>query len=652
MPDGVRMYNVTRTRRAGMFPWQEEGLMTFSFSLGQLIQKLCQRTVTECTGFSPVTRVAYHGEVTPRRPAIIHGSTVVSYAELENRSTHIAEHLRAAGVGPQACVGLFFERSPDFVIAALAVLKAGAAYLPIDSAIPADRRAFMLSDSGTTVVLTHRGKARDVPAGPWRILEFEGLAQPPTRRRAPAPVQLTPEPDSLAYVIYTSGSSGRPKGVEITHANLVNLVEWHVQAFDVTPADRASQVAGLGFDAAVWEIWPHLAAGCSVHIADELTRRSPAALRDWLVAEAITISFVPTVLAEQLLHVAWPTQTALRTLLTGADTLNGRPSPELPFTLVNNYGPTECTVVATSGVVATRAAEDRRPSIGRPITNTTALILDDSLHMVTPGKPGELCLAGPSVGRGYRNNPDLTRASFVSVTLPSGGEVRVYRTGDRVRLLENGEIEFLGRADDQIKIRGYRVELGEIAAWLSRYPGITACTVSTRSVDALDACLVGYVVVADGATPHATDIRNYLSVRLPDYMIPTSIVSVASLPTTPNGKIDRAALPAPTPDNLLPGHAAPPEASPTDDLQQRIGALVTSLLYRSETGYSEIDAHQNFFLLGGHSMLGVQLVSRIRQAFGVKLTLRQLFGGPTVAAVSAEVERLLAQTPSGAEKVS
>ena len=197
------------------------------------------------------------------------------------------------------------------------------------------------------------------------------------------------------------GSTGRPKGVEITHANLVNLVEWHVQAFDVTPVDRASHVAGLGFDAAVWEIWPHLAAGCSVHIADELTRRSPAALRDWLVAEAITISFVPTVLAEQLLHVAWPTQTALRTLLTGADTLNGRPSHELPFTLVNNYGPTECTVVATSGVVATRAAGDRRPSIGRPITNTTALILDDSLHMVTPGEPGELCLAGPSVGRSY-----------------------------------------------------------------------------------------------------------------------------------------------------------------------------------------------------------------------------------------------------------
>jgi amino acid adenylation domain-containing protein len=626
--------------------------MTSHSPLGQLIQKIRRRTVTERTDFSPVTRVAYHAKVAPRQPAVVHGSTVLSYAELENRSNHIAEHLRAAEVGPQACVGLFFERSPDFVVAALAVLKAGAAYLPIDPAIPVDRRGFILSDSEATVVLTQRDKARDLPTGPWCTLELEDLAQPPARQRAPAPVQLTPAPDSLAYVIYTSGSTGRPKGVEITHANLVNLIEWHVRAFDVTPTDRASQVAGLGFDAAVWEIWPHLAAGCSVHIADELTRRSPAALRDWLVAEAITISFVPTVLAEQLLHVAWPTQTALRTLLTGADTLNGRPSHELPFTLVNNYGPTECTVVATSGVVATRAAGDRRPSIGRPITNTTALILDDSLHMVAPGEPGELCLAGPSVGRGYRNNPDLTRASFVSVALPSGPEVRVYRTGDRVRLLEDGEIEFLGRADDQIKIRGHRVELGEIAAWLHRYPGITACTVSPRSVDTLDTCLVGYVVVADGATPHATDIRHYLSVRLPDYMIPTSIVSVASLPTTPNGKIDRSALPAPTPDNLLPGHAAPLETSPADDLQQQIGALVTSLLYRPETGCSEIDAHENFFLLGGHSMLGVQLVSRIRQAFGVKLTLRQLFGGPTVAAVSAEVRLLLAQTSSSAEKVS
>jgi amino acid adenylation domain-containing protein len=613
--------------------------MTSDLLGGRLMQKFRRRAemgmAVDC---SPVTRVAAHAEVAPERPAVVQGGTVLSYAELQARSSQLARHLHAAGVGTGSCVGLLFERSPDFVVAALSVLKAGAAYLPLDSEIPAERAAFILADSAASVLLTHRGKARGFSTGQCRVLELENL--PLATHGADPPAHTRPRPEELAYVIYTSGSTGRPKGVEITHANLGNLVQWHLEAFAVTAADRASQVAGLGFDAAVWEIWPHLVAGATVHIADELTRRSPAALRDWLLAEAITISFVPTVLAEQLLHAAWPARTALRVLLTGADTLNSRPTQQLPFTLVNNYGPTECTVVATSGVVAREAEGDRRPSIGRPILNTTALILDHWLRTVTPGEPGELYLAGASVGNGYRNNPELTRASFVSMPLPSGRRVPAYRTGDRVRALDNGEIEFLGRADDQIKIRGYRVELGEVGAWLSRYPGVLACIVAVRQPDS---CLVGYVVLADGATPDATEIRHYLSGRLPDYMVPTSIVAVTSLPMTPNGKIDRSALPAPGPDNLLPGHIPDVESSPTADLQERVSALVGSLLRRAEVG-----AQENFFLLGGHSMLGVQLVSRIRQDFGVTLTLRQLFNAPTVAAVSTTVGHLLA----GTEQVS
>ena len=442
--------------------------------------------------------------------------------------------------------------------------------------------------------------------------------------------------------------------MEITHANLLNLIDWHVAAFGVTPADRAGQVAGLGFDAAAWEIWPTLAAGATLHIADELTRRSPQALRDWLVAEKITISFVPTVLAEQLLHADWPAGTALRTMLTGADTLHRRPAADLPFVLVNNYGPTECTVVSTSGIVmpgnaTTASAQDGPPSIGRPITNTTALILDPDLRPVPPGEPGELCLGGALVGRGYRNDPQLTASRFVTYSPPSGPAMRVYRTGDRARLLPSGEIAFMGRLDDQIKIRGYRVEPGEIVGCLDRYPTIQASAVVVRNGPPGQAteepALVAYVVVEGMARPAASDLREYLAARLPDYMIPAKYVALASLPTTANGKLDKSALPAPTAENLLrDAHVAKATApansaekgSADSAVESRLTAIIASLL-----GQPTVARDQNFFLIGGHSMLGVQLVARIRDTFGVKLALRQLFSAPTAAALSAEVKRLL-----------
>ena len=284
----------------------------------------------------------------PRRPA---PDGRLTRGELDDHSNRLAAYLREAGAGPERCVGLFLDRSADFVVAALAVLKAGAAYLPLDPSTPPERVAFILADAGAPLLLTHRGQARGLSPAGCRVVELDGPEAAAIAARPASFAREDPAPQSLAYVIYTSGSTGRPKGVEITHANLLNLVDWHNSAFGVTAADRASQVAGLGFDAAGWEIWPHLAAGASLHIADESTRRSPQALRDWLVAEGITVSFVPTVLAEQLLHATWPAGTRLRALLTGADTLHRRPPAGLPFALVNNYGPTECTVVATSGTV-------------------------------------------------------------------------------------------------------------------------------------------------------------------------------------------------------------------------------------------------------------------------------------------------------------
>ena len=585
------------------------------------------------TAASIGARIALHAASVPDRVAVADGGVSFSFAVLDRRASRLATLLTDAGAGPERCVGLLFERSADFVVAALAVLKTGAAYLPIDSATPADRAAFMLSDAEAPLLLTHRRKVHDCPRGDWRIIEIDDLDLP---ARESVPVESDPE--SLAYVIYTSGSSGRPKGVEISHANLLNLIDWHVAAFSVTPADRASQVAGLGFDAAVWEIWPHLAAGASLHIADEVTRRSPQTLRDWLVAQRITISFVPTVLAEQMLHADWPADTSLRMLLTGADVLHRRPATGLPFTLVNNYGPTECTVVATSGVVAPSPNGDGPPSIGHPISNTVALVLDEHLWPVRDGEPGELCLGGALVGRGYRNQPELTASRFVSHSPTPGQSLRVYRTGDRALRLPNGEIAFLGRLDEQIKIRGYRIEPGEIVAALHRYPGVQAsAVVALDSANGL--ALTAYIVAAGNARLTASDLREFLAAHMPDYMIPTQLVKLAALPTTANGKLDRAALPAPRADNLLPNREQATAPSATNSVQPKIAALVASLLDQPT-----VAADDNFFMIGGHSMLGVQLVARIRELFGVKLTLRQLFGAPTVAGLSAEVARLVEES--------
>jgi amino acid adenylation domain-containing protein len=583
-------------------------------------------------------RVAGHALASAERIALDDGKTRLSFAELHQRSTQVAARLLDAGVPAESCIGLFLDRSADFVVAALGVLKAGAAYLPLDPSTPVDRIGFILGDAGAPLVLTHRGKSRELTKLPCPLLELEALQDESSS------VALTghadhaaPSLDRLAYVIYTSGSTGQPKGVEITHGNLLNLIEWHQAAFNVTAADRASQVAGLGFDAAVWEIWPHLTAGASVHFADEATRRSPALLRDWIVAQQITISFVPTVLAEQLLHSDWPANTQLRTLLTGADTLHRRPRAGLPFKLVNNYGPTECTVVATSGVVTAESATDAAPSIGRPISDTTALILDEQLQPVAAGEPGELCLAGSLVGRGYRNNPQLTVSQFVQFTVRPGESLRIYRTGDRARLLENGEITFLGRVDDQVKLRGYRIELGEIVASLNRFLGVEGSAAIVRDDGGAGPQLVAYVVAAAEKRINAVDLREFLAARLPDYMIPSVFVKLDALPVTANGKLDKASLPAPTAQNVMDQPKPAVAREPGLGLEGRIGEMVAALL-----GQPTVARDVNFFMAGGHSMLGVQLAARIRDTFGVKLNLRQLFGAPTIAALSAEVEKMSA----------
>ena len=572
----------------------------------------------------------------PEALALKAGAGAMTYGELDRNANRLAHYLIAFGVGPESIVAICLDRSLDSVVSALAVLKAGGAYLPLDPAYPRERLAFMLNDAQPTVLLTKQEMAAQLPTGAWRVVDIDRDGPAIERYPTDSPANQSTSED-LAYVIYTSGSTGEPKGVEVTHSSLMNLVSWHQRAFDVTPADRASHLAAVGFDASVWETWPYLTAGASLHLPDEDTRVSPDRLRDWLVTEEITISFLPTVLAERAMTLEWPTNTALRFLLTGADTLHRFPPANLPFKVINNYGPTECTVVATSGTVEPGVSRDALPTIGWPIANTKVYILNEQLQQVTAGAPGELYIGGAGVARGYLHRPELTAEKFIqnpfSHPFDQDLDPRLYKTGDIARYLPNGEIAYVGRVDDQIKVMGYRIEPNEIVAVLNRHPEVQASVVVARDIACNERQLAAYVVLNTEAQVTAEDLRGFLRVELPDYMVPSVFVRIESLPATQNGKVDKNALPAPDAENTLWDEVF---TSPRTPLEERLAAMLSSLL-----GIEAVSVHDNFFLLGGHSLLGTQLIGQIRGAFGVDLALRSLFDAPTIGELAQEIERLL-----------
>jgi amino acid adenylation domain-containing protein len=579
--------------------------------------------------------VAERAAAAPDTPALISGSKVVTYRELDARSNQIAHYLIALGVGPKApnnIVGLCLDRSVNAVVFALGILKAGAAYLPLDPAYPSERLVVMLNDARPRVLITEQSIAERLPNGSWPTITID-CDGPEILRQATDPSIGDITGEHLAYVIYTSGSTGQPKGVEVTHQNLMNLVEWHQDAFQITANDRASLLAGVGFDAAVWETWPYLTAGSTLHLPDESTRLSPELLRDWLVAEEISVSFLPTALAERVLTLEWPTHTALRYLLTGAETLRRFPSSNLPFQLVNNYGPTECTVVATSGIVLPESRVHKLPTIGRPIANTQVYILDQSLNEVPAGAAGELLIGGAGVARGYLNQLELTSEKFIPDPFSPEPGPRLYRTGDLARYLDNGEIEYLGRIDDQIKILGHRIEPNEISAALDRHPAIQSSVVTTREDGCCEKRLVAYVVLNSSAQTSAVELQEFLGERLPRHMVPSVYVRLELLPLTQSGKLDRAALPAPDLENTLGNEAF---TAPRTPIEKRLAVIVCSLLE-----LEQVSVNDNFFLLGGHSLLGTQLIGQVRGTFGVELALRTLFDSPTIEQLAFEIERLV-----------
>ncbi|HEY4588251.1 MAG TPA: amino acid adenylation domain-containing protein, partial [Thermoanaerobaculia bacterium] len=489
----------------------------------------------------------------PDAPAVVDAAgRALTYGELGERSGRLAGHLRSLGVGPDSIVAVRMERSPEVLIAQLGVLKAGAAYLSLDPSHPGERLAFMLEETAAPVVLTR-----------------EVLNDPEIALQDPLPA-VAVEPDQLAYVLYTSGSTGRPKGVQIPHRGLRNLVGWSLRTYGMGPEDRYAQVASLGFDLSVWDIWTCLASGATLHLAAEEARLDPPRLAAWMAERGITLSFLPTPLAEALLADGGPRIPSLRWLLVGGDRLRLHPEPGSGFSMSNLYGPAEASVVTSAGRVPPRRRGEAgpAPTLGRPIGGLRVRLLDRSLRPVPPGSVGELWVGGPALARGYLGDPARTAERFLPD--PWGSGERLYRTGDLCRFRRDGEIEIVGRADHQVKIRGQRIEPGEIEAALAALPGVREAVVVAR-----EGRLVAYLT-GDAA---ADELRSSLRERLPDSMVPAAFVTLGALPLTPNGKVDRQALSsmgaAPEPPGAAEAYQAP--RTPAEEVVAGIWAELLGL---------------------------------------------------------------------------
>ncbi len=559
----------------------------------------------------------------PDAIAVQDGELRLTYLELARYASGLAARLIRRGVGQDDVVAVYAGRSAELVVAELSVLLAGAAYLPLDPAHPTRRISELLALSGAAAVIS-TGPLSSDEALRGHDLEVVDLGKVP-----PEPLAVPAKLDdaTLAYVIYTSGSTGRPKGVAVSHGSLANLIRWRQQAYPMGPHDRAMLMSSPGFDASVWDTWPILAVGGTLVIPPAEVRISASALVTWLADERITSTLLPTPLAEAVLDEPWPSRAAIRVIHTGGSALMRGVPPGLPFTLVNLYGPTECTVAVTSTAVLPGGPVP--PPIGFPVDGARCYVLD-GLDPVPDGEAGEMCLAGTCVARGYLGDPATTSRFFVpDITVP--GE-RMYRTGDKVRRRADGSFEYLGRFDDQVKIRGFRIEPGEVAAVLRQHPAVRESFVAAERSGPADPRLIGYV--AADATP--AELIDFAAARLPYYMVPAAIVVLPALPVTPSGKVDRAALPAP--DRAAAGLAEAATARLQTPTQHALAGIVAGLL-----GDVQVGAADDFFALGGNSLLVGRLAAEIAAQQAVTLSLADVYRAPTVSAIAALIDERAGQ---------
>nr|WP_283099539.1 non-ribosomal peptide synthetase [Pseudomonas sp. MWU15-20650] len=556
-------------------------------------------------------RIEAQAALTPDAVAAVHQGRQLTYAELNQQANLLAHHLLALGVKPDDRVAIVARRGLDTLAGLLAILKAGACYVPVDPAHPAERLSYLLSDSAPVAVLTQHALLARLPTLDVPVINLDRYTW---QHHSASNPKVAVTASNLAYVIYTSGSTGLPKGVMVEHHTVANLVDWHCSTFDLRAGRHTASVAGFGFDAMAWEVWPALCVGATLHLppandgAEDID-----ALLAWWCAQPLDVCFLPTPVAEYAFsqNIEHPT---LRTLLIGGDRLRqfGRAQR---FDLINNYGPTEATVVATSGKVEA----GQLLHIGKPIANATVYLLDEQQRPVPLGVAGELYVGGKGVARGYLNRPELTAERFLHDPFNAG---RMYRTGDLARWLPDGTLEYLGRNDDQVKIRGVRIELGEIETQLNQLPGIREAVVLVR-----EERLVAYFTEHAQLDPLVVgDIRAHLVAHLPDYMVPVAFVKLEALPLTANGKLDRKALPAPDRAAVFTREYEAPQGEIESVLAQIWGEVLQ---------VDRVGRRDHFFELGGHSLLAMRMVSQVRQRLGMELALGDLFANAELAAVAA-----------------
>ncbi|WP_144572332.1 non-ribosomal peptide synthetase [Bacillus paramycoides] len=551
----------------------------------------------------------------PDAIAVVDQTKEWTYGELDVQANQLANVLQRKGVAPESVVGVYLPRSAELMVSLLGILKAGGAYVVLDPLYPKSRLQYMIEDAGIQIVVTVEGQeglSEQVEMVRLEELTVESVIAP--KREI--------NPEKLAYIVYTSGSTGKPKGVMVEYRSLMNMVSWHQEVYRITAEDRATQIAGIAFDSAVQEIWPYLTAGAALYLSTEELRINPEALRDWLIDSRITASFAPTPILERLLKLSWPEKTDLRFIITGGDQLTQYPSKHIPFAVINQYGPSENTVVTTDCYVPVGVTTGT-PSIGRPIANTEVYVLDSHLQLVPIGVIGDLYIGGKSLARGYANRPDLTKEKFIPHPFKPGE--RLYFTGDKASYLSDGTLQFHGRIDDQVKIRGFRIELGEIEAVLQAHSSVREAVVLVREDDPGDKRLVAYVV-GEGSVH---EWREHLQTHLPNYMVPTNFIEMEFLPLTPNGKLDLKALPIPSElstENTV---------YPRTPLEELIASVWSQVL-----GIGNIGVQDSFFDLGGHSLLATQVVSRLQEVFQIKLPVRELFEYSTVEALAKRMDQL------------
>ncbi len=575
----------------------------------------------------PATVVELFQEQARRHPDAVAWSGdewTLTYAELADRSNRLARHLRRLGLGPEDLVGIYLERTAEVPVALLGVLKSGAGYLPLDLAHPADRRAFMLEDAGSPLVLTQERLVAELPETVRTV--FLDTRWDEIARESGEELPAVASPEHRAYVIYTSGSTGRPKGVEIPHRALLNFLHAMRRLYPVGPGSVMPAITTIAFDLSVPELYLPMTGGGTTPLLTRETAADGLQLARALDATGATVLQATPATYRQLLETGWPGKRDLL-MLCGAEAL----SRDLADRLLpigagfwNFYGPTETTVWST----AWRVESEGPISIGRPIANTRVYLLDRGFAPVPLGAIGELCIGGSGMARGYFRRPELTADRFIPDPLSGEPGARLYRTGDLARWLAGGLLEYLGRLDHQVKLRGFRIELGEIEAALRAHPMVSEAVVLLREDRAGDPRLTAYLgLVPGGEAPDSADLRRFLRESLPDYMVPGAFVALPALPRNANGKVDRKALAQIRPEPGSGPASDTERVAPRTLVEERLAAIWTQVLEVEEVGVFD-----DFFDRGGHSLLATQLVMRLRDAFGQELPVRTIFQAPTIAA--------------------